>query len=132
VRLELDVEEFPNHLVMTAAGPYSLANVRDLLHQVKRECTSRGKREILLDLTQMEGPIPVLDMLMLGHYCARIWQPGVRGAVVSQRGGLNQFFENVAQNRGGQVAVVPSRRSGMAWLQVERPSAYVAAHECRP
>ena len=129
--MELEVEEFPTHLLMTVVGPYSLAGVRELFYQVKSECTNRGKREILLDLTQMEGPVPVLDMLMLGDYCARIWQPGVRGAVVCRRGGLNQFFENVAQNRGGEVTVVPNRRTAIAWLRVEPPSLCVAAHECR-
>ena len=41
----------------------------------------------------------------------------LRVAIVSPVGGLTKFFENVARNRGVQIAVVPNQEAAMEWLR---------------
>jgi len=116
MQLEMQVQETNGHLSIKAVGPYSLVGLRDLFDRVKAESEKRVDREVILDVTEVAGTIPVMDMHVLGEHCSRVWKLQFRIAIVAQEDGLNKFFENVARNRGVQVAVVPNQGAAIAWL----------------
>jgi hypothetical protein len=116
MHLEMQVQETDGYLSIKAVGPYSLIDLRDLFDRVKAESEMRADRGVVLDVTEVAGTIPVMDMHVLGEHCSRVWKLQCRIAIVAQEGGLNKFFENVARNRGVQVAVVPNLGAAIAWL----------------
>ena len=116
MQLEMQVQETDGYLSIKAVGPYSLVDLRDLFDRVKAESEQRAGRGVVLDVTEVVGAIPVMDMHVLGEHCSRVWKLQFRIAIVSQQDGLNKFFENVARNRGVQVAVVPNQGQARAWL----------------
>lgn len=104
-------------MLIKAKGQYSLANLHDLFDQVKKESENRVNQRVILDVTEVAGAIPVMDMYVLGEHCARLWKPPFKIAIVSPVGALDGFFENVAHNRGVQIAVVPNQEAAMEWLR---------------
>ncbi len=115
--LEVQIHEGETHLSIKAVGQYSLANLHDLFDRVGKESENRAKQRIILDVTEVAGAIPVLDMLKLGEHCARFWEQALKVAIISPVGGLNMFFENVAWNRGVQIAVVPNQGAAIEWVR---------------
>jgi hypothetical protein len=116
MNLEVQVHEENTHLSIKAVGNYSLANLYDLFTKVKDESQNRSGRGVILDITEVAGAVSVLDMLVLGEYCSKYWKYAFRVAIVTSGGGLNRFFENVARNRGVQIAVVRNEGEAMDWL----------------
>jgi hypothetical protein len=115
--LEVQIHEGEAHLLIKAVGQYSLANFQELFDRVKKASENRANPRVILDVSEVAGTIPVLDMMVLGEHCARFWKQSFKVAIVSPVGGLTKFFENVAQNRGVQVAVVPHQGAAMQWLR---------------
>ncbi len=115
--LEVQIHEGEAHLLIKAVGQYSLANLHDLFDRVRKESESRANQRVILDVTEVAGTISVLDMLVLGEHCARFWRPAFKVAIVSRVGGFTRFFENVARNRGVQIAVVPNQGAAIEWLR---------------
>ena len=118
--LEVQIHEVDTHLSIKAAGQYSLANMYDLFARAKIESVKHAYRGIILDVTEVAGPIPIMDMHVLGESCSRIWNLRLRVAIVSAEGGLNKFFENVARNRGAQIAVVPNQGTAVEWVNCDQ------------
>jgi hypothetical protein len=114
--LEVQIHEVNTHLSIIAAGQYSLVNLLELFDRVKKESEDRACQKVILDISEVAGTIPFLDMLELGEYCAQFWKQAFEVAIVSPVGGLNTFFENVARNRGAKIAVVPNQGAAMEWL----------------
>jgi len=118
VSLEVQINnDADDGLWIAAAGEYSLTNLLDLFDRVKVESEKWGRRKVWLDLTQVAGTIPVVDMLTLGEHCARYWKQAFRVAVISPQGGLSRFFENVGRNRGVQIAVFSDQAAAADWLK---------------
>ena len=115
--LQVQTLEAETHLSIKAMGQYSLANLHGLFDQVKVESEKRAESRVVLDITEIAGNIPFMDMLGLGEHCSQSWKPGFRIAIVSPVGGLNDFFEIFARNRGVQLAVVPNHAAAIEWLQ---------------
>ena len=115
--MEVQIHAEGTHLSIKAVGEYSLADLQDLFDRVKKESEIRAKQKVILDVSEVAGTIPVLDMLVLGEHCARFWKQAFKVAIVSRVGGLDRFFENVAWNRGVPIAVVPNQDAAIAWLR---------------
>ncbi len=115
--LEVQFHEVNAHLSIKAVGQYSLAKFHDLFTQVKDANEDHADRGVILDITEVTGAIPVLDMLVLGEYCSKYWTQPFKVAIITSLGGLNRFFENVARNRGVQIAVVRDESAAMEWLK---------------
>jgi hypothetical protein len=115
--LEVEIKEFHTYLSIRAGGEYSLATLRDFMDKANQEAEKHGRRKLLLDISEVAGPVPVLDMLVLGEHCARAWSHSNKIAIVSRKEGINSFFENVACNRGLSVAVFLNEPAALSWLK---------------
>jgi len=114
--LEVQIDEMDSCLSVKAAGQYTLAGLSAVLDTAKEESEKRGSRKVLLDITEVAGPIPFIDRLALGEHCARVWKRALRIAIASRDGGLDKFFEDFTWNRGVVVAVVPTEAAALDWL----------------
>ena len=114
--LEVQFTEENTHLSVKAAGQYRLADLSDLLDRARDEAEKRGLEKVLLDISEVAGSVPLLDMLVLGEHCARTWKRWTKVAVVSREGGIDRFFENVVCNRGLCLAVVLNHVAASEWL----------------
>jgi hypothetical protein len=114
--LEVQIHAAETHLFVKAVGQYSLVNLHDLFDRVKKESEDRANQKVILDVTEISGAIPVLDMVVLGKHCAQLWKHTFKVAIVSPVGGFTKFFENVARNRGLQLVVVPNQCAALEWL----------------
>ena len=115
--LELQIREVDTHLSIRAVGQYSLASLEAVFDRAKEESEKRGLPRVILDVTGVAGTIPVMDKLALGEHCSKIWKPEFRMAIISTAGGVDRFFENVAWNRGAQLAVVPNQAAALVSLR---------------
>jgi hypothetical protein len=106
-----------HQLSIKATGEYSFSSLHTLFDRVKEESEKFGCGKVKLDLIEVAGTIPVLDMLELGEHCARIWKSPFKIAIICPAGGLDRFFENVVCNRGVQVAVVLNEAAAIDWLK---------------
>lgn len=100
-----------------AKGDYTFGDFCALAETASREAKTRGHRDVLLDVKEVAGKVPVTEMFELGEYCSKVWRGGLRVVIVSRDGGLDNFFENVAWNRGLQVAVVRDMDRAVASLK---------------
>jgi hypothetical protein len=118
--LEVQVHVASTRLSIKAVGEYSLANLYDLFDRVKEESAKRATQGVILDLADVAGTIPIMDMIVLGKHCSTIWKSAHRIAIVSPMEGLHKVFENVARNGGAQIAVVPNQCEAMEWLTLDQ------------
>lgn len=116
VSLDVQISEVDTHLSIKAVGQYSLPDLFDLFDRVKEETEKRATQGVILDVTEVAGTISVLDSLALGEHFSRVWRLASRIAVVSAKGGVDKFFENVAWNRGVPIVVVPNHCAAVAWV----------------
>jgi hypothetical protein len=114
--LDVQVQEVNGHLLIRAEGQYSLASLSDLFDRVKAESDKCSHQGVILDVSKIAGAIPLMDMFALGEYCSKVWKLSFRIALISPEVGIYNFFENVARNRGVQIAVVPNQGAAMEWL----------------
>jgi hypothetical protein len=115
---QVEIYDAGSYLLMKAASQYSLVNLTDLLDRAAQEAEKRDYGEVLLDLSAVAGSVPVLDMLVIGEHCARVWTRTRKLAIVSAKGGLERFFEDVCVNRGVVLAVFPDQAAALAWLMI--------------
>jgi hypothetical protein len=66
VSLEVRIDQVDCCLSLKAIGKYRLSDLTDLFDTVKEESEKRGCWNVMLDLTEVMGIIPLLDMLALG------------------------------------------------------------------
>jgi hypothetical protein len=105
------------HCVIT--GLVSAADVQGLIHRVRREAETAKCPNVLLDLTEAFAKKALLDRFSMGVQAADSWGDRIRVAVVFRPAEITKFFENVAVNRGAQVAVLPSKPAALKWLKGE-------------
>jgi hypothetical protein len=84
--LEVQIHEVDTHLSIKAAGQYSLTNLRALIDRVREESENRAKWRAILDVTEVAGTVPIVDMHVLGEHCCRVWKLTFRIAIVSPVG----------------------------------------------
>jgi hypothetical protein len=115
--LEVQIHEVDAHLQIKAMGQYSLTNLRALIGRVREESEKRAEWGVVLDVTEVAGTVPVVDLHLLGRLCSSLWKLVFRIAIIAPEGGLNKFFEYIARQGGAQVAVVPSQGTAIEWLR---------------
>lgn len=114
--LEVQIHEGDSLLSVKAVGRYSLTDLSGLFDQVKAESEKHNDLGVILDVTTVTGTIPIMDLFVLGEHCSKVWKPPFRIAIIPTEEWVYKFFENVARNRGAQIAVFPCQCAAMEWL----------------
>ena len=113
---DVQILEVNSHLSVKAVGRYSRANLSDLFDTVRVESEKHDGWGVVLDVTQVAGTIPLMDMFVLGEHCSKVWNPLFRIAIVPPEEWVYKFFENVARNRGAQITIVANQDAALEWL----------------
>jgi hypothetical protein len=119
--LTLESELQGQWLLMRVKGSYaSRDEIFRVMETLKAEADRAGCKQAILNLTAAQGPISDMDRYFLGERAALIFRAQLKVAVVFRAEGITKFGENVAVNRGAQLAVVPTEQDAIKWL--EQPS----------
>ena len=87
-----------------------------IVDALKAEADRAGCKQAILNLTAAQGPTSDMDRYFLGERAALIFRSQLKVAVVFPAEGITKFGENVAVNRGAQLAVVPTEQDAIKWL----------------
>lgn len=72
----------------------------------------------MLDISDVAGWIPSLEIFDLGEHCGKVWNRNIALAIVAPAGGIDRFFEYVVRTHGVSLAVVSNQSAALAWLKV--------------
>lgn len=107
-----------NCLRLRVKGSFrSRDEISRLMEQLKLEADRAGCKQAIFNLIAAEGRTSDMDRYFLGERAAVIFGARLKVAVVFPAEGITKFGENVAVNRGTQLAVVASEDEAMQWLR---------------
>jgi hypothetical protein len=105
-------------LRLRVTGSYaSRDEIFRVMETLKADADRAGCRQAILDLTAAQGCTSAMDRYFLGERAALIFRAQLKVAVVFPAEGITKFGENVAVNRGAQLAVVPTEQDAIKWLE---------------
>ena len=116
---KLTIIQNPSYIHVIVTGKNSKQNVTQYLKDVLLECTTRKYRKVLIE-EHLEGPrlntFPIFEIAKNGSEEARGYFEAIAYVDVNAVGGLMQFAETVAVNRGIPVTVFASVADAKIWL----------------
>ncbi|HYL01943.1 MAG TPA: hypothetical protein VEU54_00855 [Steroidobacteraceae bacterium] len=119
----LAVEEKPGYLHFVVTGANTRENVMRYMDEVMRECRARGCRRILIE-ERLEGArlgtMDVFEMVSAGSTRFRGVLQALAYVDVNAAGGLMDFAEDVAVNRGFPVRAFATTAAAEEWLRARR------------
>ncbi len=113
---EVTITTDGRYLRVTVCGPAMRGGLLRVLERVLAETKSRDIWRVLVDLTAHPAPVGTFEKYQLGTEFARLAHRRLTLAVVSRAELVDHFFETVARNRGGAVAVFTEEAAALHWL----------------
>jgi hypothetical protein len=113
---EVTVTTDGRYLRLAVSGPVMRGSLLRLLETVFAETKSRDMWRVLVDLTRVSTPVGTFEKYQLGTEFARGADRRLTLAVVARPELVDHFFETVARNRGGAVAVFTEEAAALHWL----------------
>jgi hypothetical protein len=113
---EITVTTDGHYLRVTLSGPAMRGDLLRLLERVFTETKSHDIWRVLVDLTSLATPVGTFEKYQLGTEFARGADRRLTMAVVARSELVDHFFETVARNRGGAVAVFTEEAAALHWL----------------
>jgi hypothetical protein len=117
MELHSSITQETDYLYVKITGEYNLAGFQSLIDQIYAAAMEKDRKDVLMNILEVTGRVPVMDRFTLGEDAARVWKHEIRVAIVYQASEIYKLFENVAVNRSAQVIVVPDMQSAMRWLK---------------
>jgi hypothetical protein len=116
--LTCDIEVDADCLKLRAHGTYaSREETFRVMDRLKKEAEAHHCKLALLNLIGARGYTSDIDKFYLGEYAAHLFRGKLKVAVVFPAEGITKFGENVAVNRGAQLAVLATEGEAMTWLR---------------
>jgi len=126
----LTFKQTGKYLHATVTGRNSKENVGRYLNEVVNECTARKCRYVLIE-ENLEGPrLRTMDVFEIASGQGRPLIGEIKAMAyvdMNAKGGLMEFAEDVAVNRGSPVRVFPTLEEAEAWLSNEAGGRAAAA-----
>jgi hypothetical protein len=113
---EITVTTDGRYLRLTLSGPAMRGSLLRLLERIFAETQARDIWRVLVDLTGVSSPVGTFEKYQLGTEFARAADRRLTLAVVARSELVDHFFETVARNRGGAVAVFTEESTALHWL----------------
>jgi hypothetical protein len=124
LRTEIILEE--GHIRIMASGDYSLQNANSLFKLSIDSAMLHRKRNILIDVINVQGNIPFFDRFQFAEFLATYKAEHAltevdRIAVVGEEPIVhsNRFGETVAVNRGVNLRVFTDMEEALKWLNLK-------------
>jgi hypothetical protein len=113
---EITVTTDGRYLRLTLGGPAERGGLLRVLERIFTETKAQNIWRVLVDATAMPTPVGTFEKYQLGTEFARVADRRMRLAVVGRPELVDHFFETVARNRGGAVAVFTEEGAALHWL----------------
>jgi hypothetical protein len=113
---EITVTTEGRYLRVTLGGPSLHGGLLRLLERIVAETKSREIWQVLVDLMAVQTPPGTFEKYQVGIELVRIADRRMRLAAVGRSELFDHFFETVARNRGGAVAVFTDEPAALRWL----------------
>jgi len=118
---DVEMTREPKYLHFRAKGMRSRESILALSKQIMDACIEHDARQVLVDVRELEGFLPVLDAYEIpAQEFPAMRRPEIlRQAAVIDREGAEErgrFFETVAQNRGFNLRTFQDPDEAIEWL----------------
>ena len=117
--MQWNIEEAPDHLLVTVEGEWLLAPILKMLDEVARESGTRGYDSVLFDCRAVAGLAAEADKFVIGSRVAARFGKTRVAAVFNTSLRLTQFAARVAENRGGNICVTHEMDEALRYLAGE-------------
>jgi hypothetical protein len=104
------------YLRVTLGGPGIPGGLLGLLERTVAETKSRNIWLVLVDMMAVRAPVGTFEKYQVGIELVRVADRRMRLAAVGRPVLVDHFFETVARNRGGAVAVFTEESAALHWL----------------
>lgn len=115
--LQWSYEETDGYLHVRAAGDWTTEDVRRAIDDIAKTVQAKGHARILVDMRDMSPPASEFERYLAGEHVAEVWGPlNIKVAAVWRQDLITKFVENVAVNRGANLAVLSDLNEATRWL----------------
>ncbi len=108
--------KFPEYLLITNTGEFSLPALFEFIERVKREADAAGRSRVLVDSRAITGDLNDVDRFMGGQKSAEVFGSKIKLALMMPAKKITKMAELAAVNRGAKVLVTDSETEALAWL----------------
>ena len=117
----IQIEPKDEYLNVEVSGVFDSVKAKEFIRQILATSQQHSLSKILVDIRNVEGPIPTMGRYELACFMAAEQVVPVRLAVLEFHRQVpdNRFFENVAENRGAIVKVTTSLEEALEWLEIK-------------
>jgi hypothetical protein len=108
-----------DHLHIIFSGSFSLAASKASVDAMVKACAEGRCSKVLFDCRPMTGEMSIMDRFDTGQYGAQTITHGIKIAMLAREDQIspNNFFENVAVNRGVNLKVFTDENGAIEWLR---------------
>ena len=103
--------KFPNKL---------LRDKKNVFQPLIDACISHQCNKALIDATDLDVGLNTMELFKAGEDAAHMSRLNLRVAIVAREDMFDQFFEDVAVNRGGDIEVFTDMDAAREWLKGSR------------
>ena len=112
----------PGYVHAVATGPNTMENMKGYLHELVRECASRGYRRVLIEERFVGPRIGMLDVFDLATWVSDsargLFEAIAYVDVYAENDQNIRFAENVAVNRGLRARAFRTVEDAAEWLKI--------------
>lgn len=115
---EFRIEDGILHVGLSGEFPAErLHESANLFKPLAEACAANACSRALIDARAVSINLRTLDLYRAGEDIANLTRLGLRVALIAREDMLDPFFEDVAVNRGGRVAVFTDPEEAAAWVK---------------
>lgn len=107
---------FPEYLLITNAGEFSLSALFEFIETVKREAGVSRRNLVLVDSRGITGDIGEVDRFLGGQRSAEVFGTRLKVALLMPTGNITKMAELAAVNRGAKMLLTDSESEALTWL----------------
>ena len=122
--LDAQMEPHEKYLHVVVTGAFDFEELKELIRRIRAAAQQHGLSKILADFRNMDGWLSQIARFELASLAASDWPAPLRAGVLKTPAQApdDNFFENVAVNRGAIIRISTKAEEIFTWLEIEPPS----------
>ena len=115
----VEITRKEGYLHVTVSGVFSVALAKQSVDMLAATCSKEDCYTVLFDCRPITGEMRVFDRYTIGQYGAEILPHTIKIAMLGRKDQVSpdDFFENVAVNRGMILKVFSDEKKAIEWLK---------------
>lgn len=117
-RKRLSSEKDGQQFILELTGSYNFKEAVEQFDDIGNYYNNNKFNKLLIDLSEIEGNIPIIDRFNLGEIFVKKLAPLDKTAIISNQSlaSPDNFFQTVARNRGANVKIFMDKKEASDWL----------------